>query len=534
MMFNSWEFSDNEFKRQKPGHKRPMRMTGCRESLHRQQHYLILVLLACCFLYPLTATAGNGFPRGDYYNQSPSSEILSYIPNCPSGDTEDTERFTDVPAGWFALGLRPDIANDGQYIINKHNAPVSSWNSFGTNFLVKNFTEAPDRDDPDFYFELCAAYWGTESEAWEREYMIEWDTRHSELLLNSDVQGSFSGSNIIDAWPVSLTAGYTYTFTLSITSLVDSDDYPGGADLHLFLIKDTGQWLNQDDAVYDLEVHHATSASAGGEYVVGTSAGGNYVVVVVNNSASYEYLGDPRPQGDYVIHIEGSAAPSDMPNLVVDSIGVGNPVVDSPVTIGFYVKNVGDAAAGASESQVTVDGVVQCASIAVNPLASGDVDSQTCTVPALQAGSHSVTVCANSGNSVDEGNENDNCLQRDFVVQEAYTPRPDLKLKSVGPVSAVEGENVYVYAFVENIGDAPAPASVGRVWVDQTLICDGTLHLDALVAGEQTFTDSCNVGPLAVGTHTLTVYVNNPSSFDEDSTDNNYLDNVTITITPAP
>ncbi len=496
--------------------------------------FLCLALLLFWSVCHSPAVAGNGFPRGDYYNQSPSLEILSYIPNCPSGNTEDTEQFTNVPAGWFAIGLRPDIVNDGQYIINKYNSPVSSWNSLGTNFLVKNFTEVPDRDDPDFHFELCASSWGTESDAWEREYMIEWDNQHSELPLNYDVQGSFSGSNIIDAWPVSLTAGYTYTFTMSINSLVDSDDYPGGADLHLFLIKDTGQWLNQNDAVYDLEVHHTTSASASGEYVVGASAGGNYVVVVVNNSASYEYLLDPRPQGDYVIHIEDSATPPDTPNLQVESITVSDPAdTDDPINIGFNIRNVGNADAAASVSSVAVDGGPLYNNLPIGSLyATTGQQSQNCSIGPLTAGTHTVTVCADAGLAVHEGNELDNCLQRNFTVGEVDSPSSDLIIINVHPISGVEGQPVSILALVKNIGALPSPPCTGSILVDM-VARNEVLNLEPLLVGDTKFTNFANLGPLDVGSHTITVTINDPNPFYEKNKTNNTFTKI-ITITPAP
>ena len=160
------------------------------------------------------------------------------------------------------------------------------------------------------------------------------------------------------------------------------------------------------------------------------------------------------------------------PDLIVEDIWLSpsSPVEDEEYTFYARVKNVGNAAAGASETGFYVDGSelywhINTPALGVND--STDVAYDNLTAPS--AGSHTFKAVADIDTAVAESNENNNDdysesitveepLNPDYIVTKITIDDEDTNIK------VTPSDRVRLDFWVKNVGDAKGGSSTLRWW----------------------------------------------------------------------
>ncbi len=437
---------------------------------------------------------------------------------------------TDIQAGSFSLALRPQYpgARDSRIYTFHSDVGGDSGAGRGTNFIIRKYTSAVNAAE--FNLNISASDCPSGEEAWQRAATMETDRPHPQLPFNYDQPGSFSLDNLLDVIPVSLESG-NFRFHLNITGLTPNDNSED-AILHFYLFHATDSWQNNGDSLLEFELTGAAGEEQTADFTVLPGEEGDYFVVIVNDSSYYNF-NDPRPFGTYSVRVERVATPELMPDLLVDSISTGSPAANTQFTIGFQVKNSGDAQAAASSANVEINGNMVCAAVNIAALQPGDTGYGSCLVDELAAGTHSATVCADAGQAVSESDEQNNCSTVSFIVQAPYTPRPDLVVSSISPATGYEGQAIAVQGWIVNHGEADAAASLASVSVDGTVVCNNSLNVDPVAPWTGQLSDPCNVGSLSRGDHDVEVCINSSHAVTESDYTNNCTTR-TLTIDQAP
>lgn len=148
-------------------------------------------------------------------------------------------------------------------------------------------------------------------------------------------------------------------------------------------------------------------------------------------------------------------------DLVVSNINYspGSPKAGDEITLWVFVKNQGQAAAGAFGVRVKVGGESNPPVIPVSGLNAGQQFSYTKKVTFNNAGNYIVTVTADAGNTVAESVEGNNVGTK--TIQVSPPPKPDLVVSKINysPANAKQHQPVTVWYFVKNIGPGKAEAS---------------------------------------------------------------------------
>lgn len=120
--------------------------------------------------------------------------------------------------------------------------------------------------------------------------------------------------------------------------------------------------------------------------------------------------------------------PAEPPNLVVQSITFdpSSPDDGESVTALIQIRNAGTGAAGASKTEVRLDGAVTCAQLDTPALPAGQSTTVNCNLGVLDAGTYEISACADITSLVPESSEADNCATEDLVVQETGSDIPGI------------------------------------------------------------------------------------------------------------
>ena len=159
-------------------------------------------------------------------------------------------------------------------------------------------------------------------------------------------------------------------------------------------------------------------------------------------------------------------------------------------------------------------------------LSSSDAGGQGWTAV---AGDQTVTAIADDGNLIAESNEDDNKLDKSFVVGQ-----PNLIIDSVtvSPSNPKPGESVTFGAVVRNAGNAPTPEGVVHGMNFQiggkSVAYVGNSHTASLAPGQTVTLKTTDAGgqgwTAVVGSQTVTASADNENLIAESNEDDNKLD----------
>ena len=187
------------------------------------------------------------------------------------------------------------------------------------------------------------------------------------------------------------------------------------------------------------------------------------------------------------------SCPGSGPDLVV--VDKHETWVGNDYTVTFTVKNVGNEAAGASDTRVWIDGNVQ-GTYPCEPLDPGETNTTTTGTINLGSAPDIIKVCADINNAVNEyrhGGEDNNCIENVFGA-------PDLEITGDWEIIWVDPSwKTYNLRYtVKNVGDKATPqqcwtnfTELNGEWAGQD--CKDTIPV---LAVSQTDTDT--VGPFSM------------------------------------
>ena len=233
----------------------------------------------------------------------------------------------------------------------------------------------------------------------------------------------------------------------------------------------------------------------------------------------------------------GSSSPvPSTPDLVIASItpAASSVVKGSTLNFSYNVSDIGAAAAGASTVSIAVDGVV-VGTAQVGALASNGSTTLTGSVntSALAIGQHTVTLTADSGSVVNEGNESNNSNFFNFAVTAATNPDLVISSLSTAASSVVVGNSLsFNYTIADN-GTAAASASTTTYAIDG--VVKGSLSTASLAAGASVSgSGSVSTTGLSLGTHTLSLVADANNVVAESNEANNSLSQSFTVTASAP
>ncbi len=202
--------------------------------------------------------------------------------------------------------------------------------------------------------------------------------------------------------------------------------------------------------------------------------------------------------------IEGPPPAGD-PDLTVTAVTAppASATAGDTITVGDTTANVGTADAPETTTGywLSSDATYDAGDVAllpgrpVAPLTAGTDEPGTAsvTVPAdTPAGTYTLLACADSGTTVAESDEANNCAAAGTTI-DVVDPLPDLTVTAVAdpPAFAAPGDTVEVGDTTTNAGPGDAAASVTSYWLSTDGVIDGT---DLALAGTR------SVGALTAGT----------------------------------
>ena len=187
--------------------------------------------------------------------------------------------------------------------------------------------------------------------------------------------------------------------------------------------------------------------------------------------------------------------------------------------------------------RIKVDGIMVDTEVFSNLAAGASVSVQTSSPWQAVAGTKTLAVLADDPNQVAESNESNNSRSLSFTVAEPPPPpEPDLIVKSVALVGSnlVDGDNVYVSAVVQNVGDAATPSNQSvtvSVKVNGSMV--DTEAFANLAAGASVSIQTSTPWQATAGTKTLSVQADDPNQVQESDEGNNSK-SMSFTVAEAP
>ncbi|MGB7001804.1 MAG: CARDB domain-containing protein [Halobacteriota archaeon] len=215
-----------------------------------------------------------------------------------------------------------------------------------------------------------------------------------------------------------------------------------------------------------------------------------------------------------------------MPDLVITN--KSEAFEDGNFTVSYTVANVGDGDAGESNTTIFIDGIPKRVD-SVTALSAGESSTSTIGPFDCSCGtSHSVLVCADNNNEVDESDETNNCMANEVVC----LGKPDLiiseKNETVDPTTG----NFTITYKVNNTGSADADASHTTIYINGV---PSEFSTPAIPKGES---HENSVGPfecLCGATLNVTVCADKYNEVDESDETNNCMENtVTCPVVDMP
>lgn len=219
-------------------------------------------------------------------------------------------------------------------------------------------------------------------------------------------------------------------------------------------------------------------------------------------------------------------------DLIVNSLSTSAASVTQggSLSYSYAIKDIGTGSAGLSQAKISLDGVtLSTASVSALLAGSSFSSSGTINTAGLAAGSHVLTVTADSGNQVSETNEGNNAASVNFTVLAASSPDLTVSALTAASSSVSKGTSLSYSFSIKDIGTGPAASNLASVAIDGTVV--STVTIGTLSSGGTFSTSSViNTSGLSVGSHVLTVKADSSNLVAESNESNNsatYSFNVT-------
>ncbi|MDB6109675.1 MAG: hypothetical protein JWR69_1425, partial [Pedosphaera sp.] len=245
--------------------------------------------------------------------------------------------------------------------------------------------------------------------------------------------------------------------------------------------------------------------------------------------------------------------PSGWSDKIVVSTGTGTSTDSSPLSttntlyVDWAVINNGNSAANNFSTSLYVDGVLKQSWPSASLAASSYTYLQDYSIGALTAGSHTVTITADSGSAVTESSEGDNTYTKNITV--TAPPLPNLVPYQVSGWS----DKIVVSTVTGTSTDNPTPTTADTLYVDWAVLNSGTvaagastiaLYVDgvlkqswpsaSLAASSYTYVQDYSIGALTAGSHTIQITADSGGVVTESNeADNSYSKVVTVTAATA-
>ena len=246
--------------------------------------------------------------------------------------------------------------------------------------------------------------------------------------------------------------------------------------------------------------------------------------------------------------------PTGWSDKIVVSTVTGTSTDSSPLTtadtlfVDWAVINNGTATAGSFSISLYVDGVLKqswgSGSLPVNNYAL----VQDYSIGSLSAGTHTVSITADSGNAVAESDETDNSYTKTITVGGSSLPNlapyqpagwSDKIVVSTGTGTSTDSSplmatnTLYVDWAVTNNGNSVATNFSTSLYVDGVL--QTSWNTTTLNPSAYTSVSDYSIGSLSLGSHTVTITTDSGNSVVESSeSDNTYTKNITISAPALP
>lgn len=245
--------------------------------------------------------------------------------------------------------------------------------------------------------------------------------------------------------------------------------------------------------------------------------------------------GEENNQQEISVTVKTPEVP--LPDLTIESIvpEPANPQEGQPLNFAVRVKNQGTAPSGAALATYYINNV-RGQDINIQPLAAGASTDLTfsLTPDQVKTGQMTVKVVVDSGNTVNESNENNNVRTRTVNVGSSL---PDLTIEtlSLSPETPKVGDTVTFTATIKNNGAQASPASKlnyninGTSQTNSGVLSSGTLDISPLDAGGTTQTTFTLI-PTNEGNIEVTAVVDPDAAIPESDETNNQI-TTTATVT---
>nr|QNO58268.1 hypothetical protein BFNMBJLP_00002 [Methanosarcinales archaeon ANME-1 ERB7] len=319
-------------------------------------------------------------------------------------------------------------------------------------------------------------------------------------------------------FPASVGTGDIEDATLGVVSLWGSAGRDLGMTNYLFfndLKLGTGVYqgynANYEMAIDGISMHIGSSNAQVGVNVTNVTA---HYLKGSDNVVGQADDGDNMMPANAFLVVEYK-----MPDLVITN--KSEALEDGNFSVSYTVANVGDGDAGESNTTIFIDGIPKRVD-SVIALSAGESSTSTIGPFDCSCGvSHSVIVCADNNNEVDESDETNNCKENEVVC----LGKPDLiiseKNETVDPTTG----NFTITYKVNNTGCADADASHTTIYINGV---PSDFSTPAIAKGES---HENTVGPFECpcgATLNVTVCADNNNEVDESDETNNCMENEVV------
>jgi len=252
----------------------------------------------------------------------------------------------------------------------------------------------------------------------------------------------------------------TLTSNLILEKLSTDPDYPKPDSMVVInsLVKNTGNETSEPtNIIYVIgeteEKEEVPAIEAGSEKLISHTWTTPNEEETVTIKASLENVENSGKEISVKIGEES------LPDLIIEDLSPESstqPEVGKTLNFTLKIKNVGEATANNSTAKYSSNGT--SGEISVPELSAGASTSAEFSLTPGNEENMSVTVIADSGNTISESNEDNNEMSKTINVKREL---PDLKIESISlsPEEPHPGENITFTATVKNNGSAAAEKS---------------------------------------------------------------------------
>jgi hypothetical protein len=211
------------------------------------------------------------------------------------------------------------------------------------------------------------------------------------------------------------------------------------------------------------------------------------------------------------------------PDLVVSSLTstTSSVVAGGTLSFSYTVKDIGTAGAGASAVGISLDGKA-LSSAQISALTAGGSFSSSgiISTTGLAAGSHVLTVTADTTGLVTESNEANNATSLAFTVTAPALADLTVSGLATNAATVTQGASLGYSYSIQDIGSAAANASVTNIMLDGRLISSTPLGTVGAGGNVMSF-GSLSTAGLSAGQHILSVTTDANGQVSESNESNN-------------